>query len=406
MRPIDVKDVEVADVYKGEQLAGCLSRINEGVSFTYADNYSAGGNDAVASTLPIQEAAYFTRSGAIPAFFAGLLPEGARLNAVIAATKTSSDDELSLLLAVGEDTVGDVRVVPQGHLPVAPAGNLPSNPEEISFLEMFANSIDPLGPELDRALPGVQDKLSDAMMSFPIKGTKGPTILKLNPSSFPRIVENEAFCLQLAKRAGLTVPKFSIIKDRDNNSGLLVERFDRRVTGGTLVRVAQEDACQLLNRWPADKYRVTFNDIANRLVSVASSGVASTMNLVEQIAFNWIIGNGDMHAKNYSVQWLKREQLVVPTPAYDLVSTLPYPLDQHMALKLDGRDGNLRGKFLITFAARFGIPESMSRRRLGVLADRVSPHIIDVSSIGYDDRTTQQLIDEINRRLHTLCRFD
>ncbi len=406
MRPIDAKDVEVADVYKGEQLAGYLTRINEGVSFTYADNYIAGGNDAVASTLPIQEAAYLTRSGAIPAFFAGLLPEGARLNAVIAATKTSSDDELSLLLAVGEDTVGDVRTVPQGHAPAAPAGILPAKPEEISFLKMFANSIDPSRPELDRALPGVQDKLSDAMMSFPLRGTRGPTILKLNPPSFPRIVENEAFCLRLARRAGLTVPKFGIIKDRDDNSGLLVERFDRKVVGGKLVRVAQEDACQLLNKWPADKYRITFNDIANRLGVVASSGVASIMNLVEQIAFNWIIGNGDMHAKNYSVQWLKREQLVVPTPAYDLVSTLPYPLDQHMALKLDGRNGNLRGKFLITFAARFGIPESMSRRRLGALADRVSPHINDVSSIGFNDRTTGRLIDEINRRLNTFCRFD
>jgi len=406
MRPIDAKDVEVADVYKGEQLAGYLTRISEGVSFTYTDSYITGGNDAVASTLPIQEAAYLTRSGAVPAFFAGLLPEGARLNAVIAATKTSSDDELSLLLAVGEDTVGDVRIVPQGHTPAAPTGILPAKPEEISFLEMFANSIDPSRPELDRALPGVQDKLSDAMMSFPLRGTRGPTILKLNPPSFPHIVENEAFCLRLARRAGLTVPKFGIIKDRDDNSGLLVERFDRKVVGGKLVRVAQEDACQLLNRWPADKYRVTFNDIANRLGSVASSGVASTMNLVEQIAFNWIIGNGDMHAKNYSVQWLEREQLVVPTPVYDLVSTLPYPLDQHMALKLDGRNGNLRGKFLITFAARFGIPESMSRRRLGALADRVSPHINDVSSIGFNDRTTGRLIDEINSRLNTFCRFD
>jgi len=406
MRPIDVKDVDVADIYKGEQLAGHLSRIDEGVSFRYTDNYISGENDAVASTLPIRAAAYLTRSGAIPAFFAGLLPEGARLNAVIAATKTSSDDELSLLLAVGEDTVGDIRIVPQGQIPSPATGVLPTKPQEISFLEMFADSIDPLRSELDRALPGVQDKLSDAMMSFPLRGAKGPSILKLNPSSFPRIVENEAFCLRLARRAGLTVPKFDIIKDRDGNSGLLVERFDRKIVDGTIVRVAQEDACQLLNRWPADKYRVTFNDIANRLVSVASSGVSAVMNLVEQIAFNWIIGNGDMHAKNYSVQWLKHEQLVVPTPAYDLVSTLPYPLDQHMALKLDGRNGNLRGKFLITFASRFGIPESMSRRRLSALAERVSPHINDVSSIGYNDQTTLRLIDEINLRLNTLCRFD
>jgi serine/threonine-protein kinase HipA len=347
-----------------------------------------------------------TGSGAVPAFFAGLLPEGARLHAVVAAVKTSPDDELSLLVAVGEDTVGDVRVVPHGVEPASVSRILPSKPGDISFANLFARSVDPLTEELDRALPGVQDKLSDAMVSFPLRGAKGPAILKLSPTAFPHIVENEAFCLGLARRAGLSVPKFEVIKDRDGVSGLLVERFDRRVVNGAVKRLAQEDACQLLNRWPADKYRVSFNDIANRLIKVVSSSEASIMDLVEQVAFSWIIGNGDMHAKNYSVQWFKEERLVVPTPVYDVVSTIPYPLDQHMALKLDGRDANLHGRFLLGFASRFGVPEPMARRKLGELADRVAPHIGGASCIGFDGRATEQLISEMNRRLKTLYRFD
>jgi serine/threonine-protein kinase HipA len=406
MRPTDAKAVDIADVYKGDQLAGYLTRISEGVSFRYTHDYISGANDAVASTLPVREAPYVTGAGAVPAFFAGLLPEGARLHAVVAAVKTSPDDELSLLLAVGEDTVGDIRVVPHGAKPTAGSRTLPAKPAETSFADLFAQSIDPLTTELDRALPGVQDKLSDAMVSFPLRGAQGPAILKLNPPAFPRIVENEAFCLGLARRAGLTVPKFKVIEDRDGVSGLLVERFDRKVVNGTVKRIAQEDACQLLNRWPADKYRVSFNDVANRLLEVVSSREASIMDLVEQIAFSWIIGNGDMHAKNYSVQWLKEERLVVPTPVYDLVSTIPYPLDQHMALKLDGRDANLRGRFLLGFASRFGVPESMVRRKLGELADRVAPHIGGASCIGYGGRVTEQLLNEMNRRLKTLRRFD
>jgi len=406
MRPADAKAVDIADVYKGDQLAGYLTRIHEGVSFRYARDYIAGENDAVSSTLPIREAPYVNGAGAIPAFFTGLLPEGARLHAVVAAVKTSPDDELSLLIAVGEDTVGDIRVVPQGVKPTAVARTLPVISGEISFADLFARSIDPMTTELDRALPGVQDKLSDAMVSFPLRGAQGPAILKLNPPAFPRIVENEAFCLGLARRTGLTVPKFEVIKDREGVSGLLVERFDRKVVNGSVKRFAQEDACQLLNRWPADKYRVSFNDIAHRLVKVVSSREASIMNLVEQVAFSWVIGNGDMHAKNYSVQWLKEERLVVPTPVYDLVSTFPYPLDQRMALKLDGRDANLQGRFLVGFASRFGIPESMAKRKLSELADRVEPNIGDVSCIGFDDRITEQLISEMNRRLTTLRRFD
>ncbi len=405
MKPSDAKAVEIADVYKGDQLAGYLTRSSGGVSFSYAQEYIAGSNDAVASTLPVREAPYITAAGAVPAFFAGLLPEGARLLAVVAAVKTSPDDELSLLLAVGEDAVGDVRVVEHDLKPKSNRRDLPNAPQEISFEDLFARSIDPSTMELDHALPGVQNKLSDAMVSFPVTGTDGPAILKLNPPEYPLIVQNEAFCLGLARRAGLSVPSFEVIKDRDGASGLLVERFDRRIVGGSVQRVAQEDACQLLNKWPADKYRVSFNDIAKRLVRVVSSPEASIMNLIEQIAFSWIIGNGDMHAKNYSVQWLQAERLVVPTPVYDLVSTIPYPLDQHMALKLDGRNANLRGRFLVEFALRFGVPEKMSIRRLGELSDRVANHLDDVSLIGFDDRTNGRLATEMSRRLETIRQF-
>jgi len=312
MRPADAKAVDVADVYKGDQLAGYLTRVREGVSFEYAYDYIAGDNDAVASTLPVRKAPYLTGSGAVPAFFAGLLPEGARLHAVVAAVKTSPDDELSLLVAVGEDTVGDVRITPHGVEPSAVSRALPAKSRDVSFTDLFARSIDPLTTELDRAIPGVQDKLSDAMVSFPLRGARGPGILKLNPPAFPRIVENEAFCLGLASRAGLTVPKFKVIADRDGVSGLLVERFDRKVVHGSVKRLAQEDACQLLNKWPADKYRVSFNDIANRLVKVVSSSEASIMDLVEHVAFNWIIGIGICTQKTTRYSGLRRNGWLSP----------------------------------------------------------------------------------------------
>jgi len=411
MKPSDAKAIDLADVYKQDQLAGHLTSTGEGVSFKYTHDYIVSSNDAVASTLPVRAAPYVTGAGAVPAFFAGLLPEGARLLAVVNAVKTSPDDELSLLLAVGEDAIGDIYVVPHGSQPSARPRTQPAIPAEVSFQALFERSIDPAATQLDHALPGVQNKLSDAMMSFPITGASGPAILKLNPPAFPRLVENEAFCLGLAKHAGLKVPRFEVIHDRDGVSGLLVERFDRRLKSAKnansyVQRIAQEDACQLLNRWPADKYRISINDIARRLVEVTSSREASIMDLVKQVAFSWIIGNGDMHAKNHSVQWLKEERLVMPTPVYDVVSTIPYPLDQHMALKLDGRNANLRGRFLVEFAVRFGVPASLSQRRLSELSERVDQHIADASVIGFDDRMTGQLISEMNRRLVTLRRFN
>jgi len=104
-----------ADVYKGERLAGWLVRDRGDTLFGYQADY-LDDEDAppVALTLPKQADPVRTGGESVPAFFAGLLPEGARLTAVVTNTKTSLDDHLTLLLAVGQDTIGDVRVVPAG----------------------------------------------------------------------------------------------------------------------------------------------------------------------------------------------------------------------------------------------------------------------------------------------------
>jgi serine/threonine-protein kinase HipA len=123
-------------------------------------------------------------------FFAGLLPEGRRLTALRRTVGTSADDEFSLLLAVGGDTIGDVQVVPAGDAPTAA-----TNPVVIAdfgnvvFADLFAQAI---GQRPDRiALPGVQDKVSGQMLNMPVRDRSAGYILKLNPPEFPHLVENE-----------------------------------------------------------------------------------------------------------------------------------------------------------------------------------------------------------------------
>lgn len=405
--PADLKHVAVADVYKGDALAGTLTRLTDGgTAFVYTGEYLAGSGQAVASTLPRRPEPYVARSGAAPAFFAGLLPEGVRLQAVIAAVKTSADDELSLLLAVAGDTVGDVTVVPAGE-PPGPAGGVEgfTEPAAVSFQELFTRSVDPSGAFLDRAVPGVQEKLSNAVVSLPLRRRATPSILKLNTATSPRVVENEAFFLSLARTCGFRVPSFEVIRDRDGQPGLLVERFDRTMREGSLVRIAQEDACQFLGRWPADKYRVSVNDIAGRLAELASSPQAAVLDFICQVGFAWAIGNGDLHAKNFSLQWRRDIRMVAPSPVYDVVSTLPYPVDQRLALRMDGRDDNLQGRFLEGFGRRFGIPGSVVRRRLERIIDAVSRAVPQMASIGFRAEVTAKMTREIERRLSVLAYF-
>lgn len=401
--PSEARRIDVADVYKGDVLAGKLERTTGGVTFTYDGAYLGADGPPVATTLPRRHEPHFAAGGAVPAFFAGLLPEGARLLAVISATKTSPSDEFSLLLAIGDDTVGDVTVVPVGEKPrsLTPP---PSDADtaSVSFRELFLRSVDPEAKQLDRAVAGAQDKLSDAVISFPVAGDAGPALLKLSPDRYPRLVENEAFFLTMAKACGFEVPRFRIVEDRDGQTGLLIERFDRTVETGRVVRLAQEDACQLLGLWPADKYRVSMRDVIDAVRNVASAPLPAALQLVLATAFSYLVVNGDMHAKNVSVRWLPDERLVALTPLYDLVSTRPYPVDDRLALLVDGRDDRIRGRDLVRFADRFGVAERLVRRRLDDLCERAEPFLTQLATIGFDDRTTSQMRDTMGQRLSEL----
>jgi serine/threonine-protein kinase HipA len=402
MRPADAKHVNRADVYKKDDSAGSLTRTESGVEFVYDDEYLKAGSVAVATTLPLRSRPYLTGSGSLPPFFTGLLPEGARLDAVIAAIGTSADDELSLLLGVGGDAIGDVRVVPSGERPPDRTPDLPRRADTVVFRDLLARTIDPLSERLDSSLPGVQSKISDAMISFPIKRARRPGILKLDPPSYPLIVRNEHFFLSMARSAGFAVSDHDLVADAEGEIGLLVARFDRvRNPDRTFARLAQEDACQLLGRYPADKYRVSVNDIVQPISEVATSPQAAVLDLVLQVAFAWMIGNSDLHGKNYSLLW-RPDGIVAATPVYDVVSSLPYPVNQQMALRMDGRDDNFERSSFIDFADRFGVPARLVSRRLDVMIRSSEPAIDDLGSIGYDSATTALLEAEIRRRMETL----
>ena len=130
--------VQRADVYKGGQLAATLTRIPDGVSFSYTAEWVKTAGRPVATTLPVTATPVVTAGGAVPAYFAGLLPEGRRLSALRRTVKTSADDELSLLLAIGSDPVGDVQVVPEGSAPDRAAARVAvSSFEDTDFSELL-----------------------------------------------------------------------------------------------------------------------------------------------------------------------------------------------------------------------------------------------------------------------------
>lgn len=209
-----LKRVRSADVYKAGRLAGHLNRTGAGtVTFSYTSGYLDDPSGPVATTLPLTPDAVEAPSGALPAFFSGLLPEGHRLTVLRDAVKTSLGDELSLLLAVGADVPGDVQVVPAGRVPEEP-GPLAdtSRPGELDFAAL-ADAVDPHG------LPGVQAKASASMLTTPVALAGRRYILKLDPPRHPHLVVNEAAHLTAAHILKIPVAKHNIVSDRHGRQG-------------------------------------------------------------------------------------------------------------------------------------------------------------------------------------------
>lgn len=370
-----------ADVYKGGSLAAHLERRADGtVTFTYTSDWVRNSGLPVATTLPVTDEPVVTAAGAVPAFFAGLLPEGRRLGALRRTLKTSADDELTLVMGVGGDTVGDVRVVPDGAAPesVPPRLHVASF-ADVSFTDLLAE----MDVRVDRvALPGVQDKVSAVMLNLPVTAAGAHTLLKLNPRELKHLVENEHFFLGAARTAGVRTVDAQLVHDRDGQPGLSVTRFDRIHHDGQLLSLPVEDGCQVLGKYPASKYSVTTEELLLGLAGVCEAPRPAAADLFRQVVFAYLSGNGDGHAKNFSVvrdltgRW-------APAPAYDVPSTQPYG-DGTLALSVAGRRDGVTGARFVELAEQVGVRERAARTILLQVADSADDWLDRIGEVPLD----------------------
>ncbi|MGW4364641.1 type II toxin-antitoxin system HipA family toxin [Nocardia takedensis] len=346
----DFRRIAHADVYKDGVHAARLGRTPDGgTEFRYLAEYVSAGADPVATTLPLTSDPVRSRAGAVPPFFEGLLPEGHRLTVLRRMVKTSADDELSLLLAVGTDVPGDVQVVPADRPPHDTAPLISgASPAELDFAEI-ADRVDP------HAIPGVQRKASASMISVPIAADYGRFILKLSQPEYPHLIENEAAHLAAAREMNIGVARAELVSDRAGEPGLLVGRFDRFRDGDRWGRLAFEDAAQVLGLPPAAKYQVDAVEVVLALAAVTSAPQIALRNLYLQFVFAWLTGNGDLHAKNAGVL-RGHDGAWSVAPIYDIPCTLVYG-DDTSALPLAGRTRRLRTRDWAGFADAIGLPE-------------------------------------------------
>jgi serine/threonine-protein kinase HipA len=274
-------------------------------------------------------------------------------------------------------------IQPAEDLPPAPASTLSAEPLSDDDLgELVANLRSaPLG--VDRSvrlsLAGVQEKLlltrmPDGAWGRPVGGAPSTHILKPEIERFQNTVENEAFCMRLAKHLGLSVANVETVLV-DRRPVLVVERYDRVVDpDGTVHRVHQEDFCQALGLPLDRKYEQDAGPTLARVAGVLQdvAGAAASEALLRAVTLNLAIGNCDAHGKNFSLLHAEAGALRL-APLYDLLSTRLYPLDETLAMYVDTiqKSDRVTGERIVNEAVEWGMGRRAAEGTVFDLLDRL-----------------------------------
>ena len=329
------------------------------LSFTYDDDWrNTRGAYPLSVSMPL--AAKEHGHTAIDAFLWGLLPDNQTiLDRWAGKFHVSARNAFALISEVGEDCAGAVQFVRRERVEAC----LDAEAQAVEWLDEHAVAerlqllrADHSAWRTPRdtgqfSLAGAQPKtallLEEDRWGVPSGRIPTTHILKPPTGDFDSHVENEHFCLMLARRLRLPTASSSVMHFEDETA-IVIERYDRRRTEHGLVRVHQEDICQALSVPPTRKYENEggpgVHDVVELLRTHSGEPDEDIFTFIDALALSWLIAGTDAHAKNYSLL-IGSAGRVRLAPLYDLASALPYDAMDFQKLKLAmriGRDYRLR----------------------------------------------------------------
>jgi len=350
--------------------------------FAFADTYLADQNGPLLSLGFKDEFGGLigdhapTQTRLMP-FFSNMLPEGHLRDYLAKRAKVNQEREFFLLWVLGQDLPGAVTVES------ADGEDLPAAVREQTEIEDNRRSRKPLR----FSLAGVQLKFSAVRetgggLTIPVKGVGGNWIVKLPSGKYQGVPENEFSMMTLAKLSGMNVPPVQLI-DLEAIEGLpdgigeltgqafAIERFDRLADGGA---IHIEDFAQILRVYPEQKYKgASYRYVTKILADVAAE--ADVAEFIRRLTFNSLIGNADMHLKNWSLIYPDGKQAAL-APAYDFVSTIAYLPDEEAALKFSRtkRFDEFSEDELKHLAAKAAVPEKLVLTAARETVERFQEH--------------------------------
>ena len=207
-------------------------------------------------------------------------------------------------------------------------------------------------------VPGVQKKLSLHLFSEDghprLTLVNYPTgyILKPQVSDYRALPEAEHLVMSMADVSGITTVPHALICG-ETGYAYITRRVDRVISKKSMEMLAMEDFCQLDLRLTQDKYKGSYERCAKVLKRYSSRCGLDMTELFMRIVFSFLVGNSDMHLKNFSlIESTAGSGIYHLSPAYDLLPVnviLPEDTEE-FALAMHGKKTNLRKNDFLAFA--------------------------------------------------------
>ena len=253
---------------------------------------------------------------------------------------------------------------------------------------------------------GVQKKLSlhisskSATPKLTIIDYPTGYILKPPVKEYKSLPEAEHLVMSMAKYTGISTVPFALLKS-NNEFFYVTKRIDRIKETNTYRKIAMEDFCQLSLKLTEDKYKGSYEQCAKIIQKYSSQNLMDLSELYLRLLFCFIVGNSDMHLKNFSlIQNDDNKNLYILSPAYDLLPVnlvLPEDIEQ-FALTLNGKKNNIKKNDFIKFAKNIGINEKAAIKMIEKIVSLKDKYIDMVNNSFLSDKMKNDFIELILSR--------
>jgi serine/threonine-protein kinase HipA len=201
--------------------------------------------------------------------------------------------------------------------------------------------------------------------------------------------ENEHLSMKLAELFKVKIVPVNMIRLQSGELCFITKRIDRNPDGSKNHMI---DFLQILEL--ADKYKGTMETLGKTIGDLSVNTLFDKLRFFESTVFNYIIGNNDMHLKNYSM--FLSEMGWVLAPFYDLLNVkLILPKDKEdTALLLGGKKEN----FSKGYFDRLGIVLKLNDKQMNAVYKRLQkwlPEAIELIDNSFLDPDRQKAYKEM-----------